>query len=372
MYLYHQGKHTRQAHVALPEGTFEEEHGRQGFFGPVSHLYRLHPPTDWSEFEGELRPQAFDFAKADPSDGRDPRGMRIKLFYNDDVAMHVSRRIAPMPFYFRNADGDELFFVHRGTGSIESDYGVLAYEPGDYIVIPRCTTYRVHPDTEDNFFLIIEGFSELSIPTKEQKGIIGMHALFDMSAITIAVLPERYEERAGVNHEIRIQHGGEISSVHYPFNPLDAVGWKGDLYMWKINVRDIRPVMSHRVHLPPPAHSTFQMNNAVVCTFLPRPLEEDPEAMRVPFYHRNSDYDEVIFYHAGDFFSRDNIAPGMVTLHPTGIHHGPHPKALTKAYSITRTNETAVMMDTYRPLKITAEAEAIEWKEYWASWKKKE
>lgn len=372
MYLYHQGKHTKQAHVGLPEDTFEEEHGRQGFFGQVSHLYRKHPPTDWIAFEGELRPHAFDFNEADPSDGRDTRGMRIKLMFNDDVAIHVSRRKHAMPFYFRNGDADELHFIHRGTGTIETDFGNLAYEPGDYIVLPRGTTYRVHPDAEDNFFMIVEAFSEIQPPSKEDKGLIGMHALFDASVITIATLPQVYEERAGEKHEIRIQRDGKLSSVIYPFNPLDAVGWKGDLYAWKINVRDIRPVMSHRVHLPPPAHTSFLMRNAVVCTFLPRPLEEDADALKVPFFHKNSDYDEVIFYHAGDFFSRDNIKPGMVTLHPTGIHHGPHPKALEKMFTAgPRTNEIAVMMDTYHTLHLTPEAESIEWKDYWASWMKK-
>lgn len=371
MYLTHQGKHTRQAHVGLPEGTFEEEFGREGFFGPVSHLYRLHPPTDWTRFEGDMRPHAYDFNEADPSDGRDERGMRIRLLFNEDVAVHVSRRAASMPYYFRNADGDELHFVHRGAGVMETDFGEIEFEAGDYIVIPRCTTYRVHPRTKDTFVLIIESFSRVRPPSMADKGVIGMHALYDASAITIAQLPASYDERSGIEHEIRVQREGEISSMFYDFNPLDAVGWKGDNYVWKINVRDIRPVMSHRVHLPPPAHTTFLMNNAVVCTFLPRPLEEDADALKVPFFHRNADYDEVIFYHEGEFFSRDNIKPGMVTFHPTGFQHGPHPKALAKQDSLTRTNEIAVMLDTRNLLHIAPEAEAVEWKGYWESWKKR-
>ena len=368
MYLFHQGKHTRQAHVGLPEGTFEEEHGRQGFFGQVSHLYRRHAPTDWTNFEGALRPHAFDFNNAEPSDGRNERGARIRLLYNDDVAVHISRRRAAMPFYFRNGDADEVHFVHEGTGVFETDYGTIPYEKGDYVVLPRCTTYRVVPSTPENFFLVIEAFSAVRPPNMQEKGLIGMHALYDLSAITTPVLPDVYDEQAGVEHEIRVQRDGILSSVFYPFNPLDAVGWKGDLFSWKINVRDIRPVMSHRVHLPPPAHSTFVMHNAVICTFLPRPLEEDEDALKVPFFHRNSDYDEVLFYHAGDFFSRDNIKPGMVTLHPTGIHHGPHPKALLKQKDLKRTNEIAVMLDTVNTLHVSPEAEAVEWKDYWKSW----
>ncbi len=156
--------------------------------------------------------------------------------------------------------------------------------------------------------------------------------------------------------------------MFYPFNPLDVIGWKGDLTVWKINLRDIRPVMSHRAHLPPSAHSTFVTEGAVVCSFVPRPLEQDPDALRVPFYHRNTDYDEFIFYHDGDFFSRDNIKAGMCTLHPRGIHHGPHPKALANQHKKTHTDEYAVMLDGLNPIHVLPDGEKVEWKEYWASW----
>ena len=151
---------------------------------------------------------------------------------------------------------------------------------------------------------------------------------------------------------MRIKCEDEYSKVFYPFNPLDVVGWKGDLTVWKINLRDIRPVMSHRAHLPPSAHSTFVTPGAVVCSFVPRPLEQDPDALRVPFFHRNTDYDEFIFYHDGDFFSRDNIKAGMCTLHPRGIHHGPHPKALANQNKKTQTDEYAVMLDGLNPIHV--------------------
>jgi len=146
------------------------------------------------------------------------------------------------------------------------------------------------------------------------------------------------------------------------------VGWKGDPTVWKINMRDIRPIMSHRAHLPPSAHTTFLTEGAVVCSFLPRPLEQDPEALRVPFFHRNTDYDEFIFYHDGDFFSKDNIKPGYATLHPHGIHHGPHPKALANQQRKSQTDEYAVMLDGLNPIHVLPAGEQVEWKEYWASW----
>jgi homogentisate 1,2-dioxygenase len=159
--------------------------------------------------------------------------------------------------------------------------------------------------------------------------------------------------------------------VTYPFNPLDAVGWHGDLCVVRINLRDLRPLMSHRYHLPPSAHTTFVSDRFVVCSFVPRPFETDPGALKVPFFHNNDDYDEVLFYHAGNFFSRDNIHPGMITLHPSGFTHGPHPKALRNVFQQSKpgTDEYAVMIDTRDALEIAPAAAGIEWAGYVDSWK---
>jgi homogentisate 1,2-dioxygenase len=357
------GKFAAQAHVGLPEGTFEEEHGRDGFFGRVSHLYHAHPPTGWSRIEGPLRPQAIRTQDLVPTNATDPRGGPVTFLYNDDVALKISRPVAAMPYAFRNADGDEVYFIHRGTGLIETDFGPLNFEPGDYIVIPRGTTYRLTPTCTDNYYLIIESRSEIKLP---EKGMLGRNALFDAGVIeTPTPAPSL---ATGGEWEIRVKRQGALTSIFYPFDPIDTVGWKGDLTVWKFNVRDFRPVSSHRYHLPPSVHTTVLGRNFVVCTFAPRPLESDPQAVRVPFYHRNIDFDEVIFYHDGDFFSRDGIAPGMVTFHPQGIHHGPHPKAVQGSRAKTHTDEYAVMVDTRNPLKLTPEAESVEWKDYWASW----
>lgn len=363
MYPLRKGKFAPQAHVALPEGTFEEEHGRKGFYGKTAHLYHAHPPTGWTAFEGKLRPHCFDLNEIEPTDRRDPRGMPVPFLGNNDVRLYVSRRSEPMPFYYRNADGDELLFVHRGEGTIETDFGPLPFERGDYFVLPRAVTYRIAPDTRDNFFLLIQSRSEFEQP---EKGLLGQHALYDPGVIvTPDPAPQLDDHR---EWQVWIKSEDEITRVTYPFNPIDVVGWKGDLTVWKINVRDIRPVMSHRAHLPPSAHTTFVTQGAVVCSFLPRPLEQDPDALRVPFFHRNTDYDEFLFYHDGDFFSKDNIKPGMATLHPRGIHHGPHPQALANQHRKTRTDEYAVMLDGLNPIHVLPAGEAVEWKEYWASW----
>ena len=366
MYPLKKGQVAQQAHVGLPAGTYEEEHGRRGFFGKSAHLYHAHPPTGWTRFEGDLRPHCFDLNQLEPSDLRDPDGAAAAFLGNQDVVLSVSRRSQPMPFYFRNADGDELFFVHRGEGTIETDFGPLEFEKGDYINIPRAVTYRLVPRTTDNFFLIIESQAEFEQP---EKGLLGQHALYDPAVIVTPEPAPILEESNTREWEVRIKVENEFSKVFYPFNPLDVVGWKGDLTVWKINVRDIRPVMSHRAHLPPSAHTTFVTKGAVVCSFLPRPLEEDADALRVPFFHRNTDYDEFLFYHDGDFFSKDNIKAGMATLHPRGIHHGPHPKALANQARKTRTDEYAVMLDGLNPIHVLPNGKRVEWTEYWASWR---
>ncbi|MBM4167042.1 MAG: homogentisate 1,2-dioxygenase [Ignavibacteria bacterium] len=362
MFPLKKGKTTSQAHVGLPEGTYEEEHGRKGFFGKSAHLYHTHPPTGWIKFEGKLRPHCLDLNKLSPSDFNDAKGSSICFIKNNDVQLYVSRRSEPMPFYYRNADGDEMYFVHRGNGKIETDFGALDFEKGDYIIIPRAVTYRIIPKTKDNFFFIVQSRTEFNEP---DKGLIGQHALYDPAVITT---PEPEPIIDNKEWDVRIKVDEEFSTVTYPFNPIDVVGWKGDLTVWKINMRDIRPIMSHRAHLPPSAHTTFVTEGAVICSFLPRPLEEDEDALRVPFFHRNTDYDEIIFYHDGEFFSRDNIGPGMLTLHPRGIHHGPHPKALANQKKKTHTDEYAVMLDGLNPLYITSEGEKVEWEEYWKSW----
>ncbi len=366
MYPLKKGTVTRQAHVALPEGTFEEEHGRKGFFGKSAHLYHKNPPTGWIRFEGKLRPHLFDLNALQPSDQTDSDGAPIAFLGNDDIQVMVSRRAQPMPFYSRNADGDELLFVHRGKGIIETDFGPIDFEKGDYINLPRAVTYRLVPETRDNFFLIIESKHEFDQP---DKGLIGQHALYDPAAI---VTPEPTgplpDEPGRTEWEVRIKVEGEFSKVFYPFNPLDVIGWKGDLTVWKINMRDIRPINSHRAHLPPSAHTTFVTQGAVVCSFLPRPLEQDEDALRVPFFHRNTDYDEFIFYHDGDFFSRDNVEAGYATLHPRGIHHGPHPKALANQKKRTATDESAVMLDGLNPIHVLPAGEQVEWQDYWKSW----
>ena len=359
MYLNSKGKVPRQAHVGIPEGLCEEEHGRNGFAGPVSHLYRSHPPTGWIRIEGPLKPRAFLCqlpASAEP----------VLMMHSPDVSLYLSHRTETMRYFVRDSDGDATYFVHQGTGRLETDYGTLSYEPGDYIAIPKGTTYRIHVDAGPGIFLIIETPEAIALA---ERGPLGQHALFDKGVLVAPELdmPARGEAE-GTEWEVRIKRQGSWTRVVYPFYPMDVVGWKGDLWVAKLNVRDFRPVTSPRYHLPPSVHGTFQAGGCLISTFAPRPLETDPEALRVPFYHRNMDYDEVLFYHAGEFFSRAGIQPGMLTLHPQGIHHGPQPNAVESSKNKTHTTEVAIMIESKRPFTVQKEMDAMEVKDYALSW----
>ena len=367
MYLLKKGIAPNQAHVGIPEGLCEEEHGRRGFSGPVSHLYRSHPPTAWVRIEGPLRPRAFACAGLPTPDLRSAEARPLAMLESPDVRVFLSRRKETMLYFVRNADGDEVYFVHAGSGRFETDYGMLPFEPGDYVIIPKGTTYRVllNEGQEPALFLIAEFPFPVELP---ERGPLGQHALFDKGVLA-APEPTTQEARKRTEEwEVRIKRAGEFTRVFYPFYPMDVVGWKGDLWPAKLNVRDFRPVISPRYHLPPSVHVTFVAGGAMISTFVPRPLESDPQALRVPFYHRNTDYDEVLFYHSGTFFSRSGIEPGMMTLHPQGIHHGPQPQAVEGSKSKTSTDEVAVMIESSRPFTVLPELEAVELKDYAMSW----
>lgn len=362
---YSKGKVARQAHVDIPEGLVEEEYAREGFFGRTSHMYRSSPPTGWIDIKGDLKPELINvFAmrgldKSDFLDGRTP------FLFNEDVVLSMSKLLEPTPYYFRNADGDECHFIHSGSGRLETDFGPIEYEKGDYIIFPRGTVYRYSPSNE-TMILIVESAGEISIP---DRGMLGDHALFDPGVITVPTPEPHTNGKVGGTYDLKIKRLEKITTVTYPFNPINTVGWKGNLTVWQLNVRDIRPIMSERYHLPPSAHSTWIMKNCVICTFLPRSLENgDPKALKVPFYHSNVDYDEVLFYHEGNFFSRSGIEEGSITFHAQGLHHGPHPKAVEAAKEKTFTDEKAVMIDTRRPLFMTDEARETADPEYWKSW----
>lgn len=359
-----EGQATRQAHADLPEGTFEREFGRDGFFGPATHIYHRRPPTGWSSIQGEMRPRAFDAAKAAVG-AIGPFRSALLLASNCCFVMTCT---CPVPTnLLRNSDGDLLLFVHEGAGDLFCDFGHLTYRDGDYIVVPRGTMWRLEPNLQTVLLLIEARDRAFKL---SERGILGPHAVFDPAVLETPKIDEAFRSQPDEETHLYVKRRDAVTTITYPYNPLDAVGWKGNLAPVKLNWRDIRPIMSHRYHVPPSVHSTFVADRFVVCTFVPRPIESDPGALKVPFFHSNEEYDEAIFYHQGSFFSRDNIHPGMMTMHPSGITHGPHPKAFAAGAKAARkeTDEVAVMIDSRDPFELGKAAQDNEDQNYANSW----
>ena len=365
-----EGNSSRQAHADLPNGTFEREMSKEGFFGPSAHIYHRNPPTGWIDWDGPLRPRAFNLNKL--SQNVDCPWNSVELLFNENCRIAMWRASKSMKHLVRNADGDQLLFIHSGTGELYSDFGRFEIIAGDYVLLPRGTMWRLQFKSPIDILLIESTNAGFSLP---DKGIVGTHAFFDPAMLDTPLIDKKFLDQqtaAGATErwQVRIKRKNNISTVTYPYNPLDAVGWHGSLMPVKINVKEFRPLMSHRYHLPPSAHTTFVSERFVVCTFCPRPFEKDPGALKVPFFHNNDDYDEVLFYHAGDFFSRDNIDAGMLTFHPAGFTHGPHPKALNNMLKPKKaeTDEYALMIDTRDALTVADLPNNIEDDSYLFSW----
>jgi len=362
-----EGMASRQAHAALPDGTYEREMGREGFFGPATQMHHKHPPTGWVGFEGPLQPRMYDLTRLNAVQSSPWHAPTV--LSNAHTKIYYWRTEGAMDHLVRSADGDELLFVHAGSGELFSDYGRLTFRDGDYIVLPRGTMWRVACDGAAEFLMIEAVNDAFQLP---EKGLVGPHAIFDPAMLRTPEIDDAFLAQQDENEwQVKIKRMETVSTATYPYNPLDAVGWHGDLAPVSINWRDIRPLMSHRYHVPPSAHSTFVAKRFVVCTFVPRPFESDPDALKVPFFHNNDDYDEVIFFHKGKFFSRDNTHPGMMSFHPCGFTHGPHPKALEGAFApkAEATDEVAVMLDARDPLTPADLPDGVEFAAYADSWR---
>ncbi|MEM7535634.1 MAG: homogentisate 1,2-dioxygenase [Chloroflexota bacterium] len=382
-YPHKQGRYPNQAHVRVPEGTFELEYARDGFFSEeASHLYVTEPPSNWKRIEGDLKPRAVDCRTIVTADSENADALPTSLLSaavwcgKKTLSFFLSKRQEAMPYIYKSIDGDEMYFVHDGYGRIETEFGVLEYEPGDYILMPRGCLYRVIPENHRTFMIICESISPYRIP---DRGLLGPHAIFDKGVLRLPDFDAPREEWAQDEYEVRVKRLGYLTKFWYDFNPLASVaGWKGTLTPYILNVRDIRPISMLNNHVAPTANTTFQSDDVLVTTFAPRALG-NAETLRVPFYHRNIDYDEFIFYYEGNFFSKAGIEPGMFTLHPAGLDHGPHPKAFERdrenmerllaegqEYAIGKS--TAINFDTTHMLFSSSETIEAEWKGYHTSW----
>jgi len=364
-----EGIHTKQAHCDIPKGLYEREQGREGFFGAASHILHTHKPTDWIRWEGPLQPHCFDLNRLAATEMCP--WTATPVLSNANVQVRMWRSSGKMRHLVRNADGDDLLFVHSGRGALFCDYGHMSFRDGDYLLMPRGTAWRIEAAEPVEILMIESTEDYYQLP---ERGIVGRHALFDLAVLETPRIDDAFKAQQGeFETEVRIKRRNRITRVTFPFNPLDAVGWHGDCLPVRLNWRDIREMLSDRYHLPPTAHATFLARTVVICTFAPRPLESDPGALKVPFFHNNDEFDETIFYHQGQFFSRDNIKPGMMTLHPAGFAHGPHPKAFEIGEKAERryTDEVAVMIDTRFPVDVAPLPAGVEREDYVYSWRPK-
>jgi homogentisate 1,2-dioxygenase len=351
------GQTPRQAHVAVPKGLKEEEIGRGGFHGRVANVYRLNEPTGWVRVEGEFAPGDVDGERVDTTDRANPRGAPTRLWWNDDLTVSVSRRSEPMPYFFRNADADELWFVHRGEGTFETEFGPLEFRPGDYLVLPKGVTYRCAPQTRDNYFLHVASRGEISFIEHTN---LGRHNPYDPDVIGVPE-PKAMAGDGRAEYEVRVRRDGRETSFFYAHHPFDVVGWKGDLFPFRFHNTDFRPVTADRNHVPPSAFGLFQADGWVLCNFVPNPMQRDPEATRLPYYHRNMDYDEIGFLHGGSVAGQP-MEGTTIMWHPRGAVHGPGEEARAMAAQFWREIDVndiqAVNIDAVRPLEIAPEASA--------------
>lgn len=360
----------------------EQLFSTHGFSGPLSTLYHINQPTEVSGWEdmGVVKPVYLDDEPLRhrhlKTNRMKPHGNfvsgRIPLMGNNDVVWNQVLIAEPMQAnrYFKNAEADEILFVHDGAGTLHSMYGDVAVKPGDYVVIPRGTIYRLDLESYPVRMLVIESHGPVTTPRRYRNdyGQMMEHAPFSERDFRPPhELVTRDETGA---YEVIVASRGRHTLYHYPYHPFDVVGWDGYVYPMAFNINDFQPITG-KLHMPPPIHQTFQAPGFVVCSFCPRILDFHPDAIKIPYAHSNVDSDEVLYYCNDKFGSRKGIEEGSITLHPLGIPHGPQPGAVEASMPHTETKELAVMVDTHAPLKLTMQALEIEDPEYWKSWQVK-
>jgi homogentisate 1,2-dioxygenase len=370
--------HKRHTQFRKPDGNLyrEEVMGLEGFSGLESILYHVFLPprvlkvedlgktqVEYADF-GPLRHRAF--ASADIPAGGDAVAARRVFLGNNDVTLGLSRPTQSMDYFYRNAQAYEVWFTHEGSGVLHTQFGQLPFQEGDYLVIPYGTTWRMQLEDPGRFF-VIEAPTQIEPPTRYRNkyGQLLEHAPYSERDIRPPVNLETHTERG--EYEVRVKVRDRISRHILDHHPLDVVGWDGYLYPWAFSIHDFEPITG-RVHQPPPVHQTFQGNNFVVCSFVPRLFDYHPQGIPAPYNHSNVNSDEVIYYCDGNFMSRKGINKYDISLHPSGLPHGPQPGATEASIGKERTEELAVMVDTFRPLQVAVNALEFEKPEYMASW----
>lgn len=383
MPIYHSlGQKPAKRHTIFekPNGGFyyEQLFGTEGFHGMASLLYHTHRPTAVKEvkepldvspkvaFHKSLKSRKLIGFNVAPAD--DFLESRTALLINNDVHIGVAApRKSVTDYFYKNADADELLFIHKGSGKLKTLLGSIPFQYGDYLVIPRGIIYQIHFDTPDNRLLYVESFSPVYTPRRYRNefGQLLEHAPYCERDLILPSDLETHDEQG--SFVIRIKKQQNLYDYVYATHPFDVVGWDGYNYPFGFSIHNFEPITG-RIHQPPPVHQTFEGRNFVVCSFCPRLYDYHPRSVPAPYNHSNIDSDEVIYYVDGDFMSRNDISQGQLTLHPGGIPHGPHPGAMERSIGKKETKELAVMVDTFRPLMVTEAAMKIDDGTYYKSW----
>ena len=371
----------RHTQFRRPDGELysEEVIGAEGFSGISSIAYHIHPPTVVERVEEPI-PNPVEYVDETFIQHRHVRGAEVPssgswlesrnyVMGNEDVRLALCSPTEPMGYFYKNAIADEVVFVHDGEGTLESPFGVLEFREGDYVHVPRTVTHKwnFHGPKEPRL-LVIESFSEVKYPRRYRNefGQLLEHSPFCERDIRPPQELVSHDEEG--EFEIRIAKHGVYHRLFYRYHPFDLVGWDGYMYPYAFSIHEFEPITG-RVHQPPPVHQTFAGRNFVICSFVPRKYDYHPLAIPAPYSHSNIDSDEVLYYVEGDFMSRKGIERGSFTLHPGGIPHGPHPGTVEASIGKEGTEELAVMVDTFRPLRLTRSAVSAEDVDYILSWK---
>jgi len=356
----------------------EELFGTIGFDGMSSIMYHVHRPTIVKDIGAEkdvspkaainknIRAQRLRGFEVNPI--ADQLDARVPVLFNSDVSIQLA---APSnkteDYFYKNGDADEVIFVHKGSGKLRTQMGNIDFKYGDYLVIPRGMIYKMDFDSSDNRLFITESNSPVYTP-KKYRNWFGQHLEHSPFCERDLRPPSELETHDELgDFLVKVKREGVIYDFTYGANPFGVVGWDGYNFPYAFSIHEFEPITG-RVHLPPPIHQTFETSTFVICSFVPRLYDYHPDSIPAPYNHSNIDSDEVLYYVDGDFMSRNDIAPGHITLHPAGTAHGPHPGAAERSIGKTETEELAVMVDTFKPLKVTEQALAISDKDYFKSW----
>lgn len=378
------GEVPRKHHIQFrqPDGSLyaEQVFGTRGFSGPMSTLYHINLPTEISGFEdkGSVKVEYLDDEALRhrhlKTAGMQPHGDaisgRVPLMGNQDLEWHQVVVAEQMETFYKNSDGDEILFIHDGSGELQSMFGTVKFIPGDYLVIPRGIIYKLVFDSLPTKMIALVCYGPVEIPKRyrNEYGQMLEHAPYKERDFRAPDSLPVHREKGEFQVLIRARNRHTLYT--HPYHPLDVIGWDGYVFPYAFNINDFQPITG-KIHMPPPIHQTFACHNFVVCSFCPRMLDYHPQAIAVPYNHSNVDSDEVLYYVNDKFGSRKGIEEGSITLHPLGIPHGPQPGAVEASLGATRTEELAVMVDTFHPFKLTKNALEIESPDYWKSWQTK-